>query len=68
MSLSAWFPVYVTDSIEANVEHATIHVEEGTKQLSKARDYQVRSRSQGTHNWNNVHFTSPHASKFVYLV
>ncbi|XP_052775810.1 syntaxin-7-like isoform X1 [Mya arenaria] len=32
------------DSIEANVEHATIHVEEGTKQLGKARDYQSKAR------------------------
>lgn len=31
-----------TDSIEANVEHAQIHVEEGTKQLSAAQSYQVR--------------------------
>ena len=30
-----------TDSIEANVEHAEIHVSEGTQQLRKARDYQV---------------------------
>ena len=33
--------VFFTDSIEANVEHAEIHVQEGTQQLSKARDYQV---------------------------
>ena len=30
-----------TASIEANVEHAEIHVSEGTQQLAKARDYQV---------------------------
>ena len=30
-----------SDSIEANVEHAEIHVSEGTQQLRKARDYQV---------------------------
>ncbi|XP_060570506.1 syntaxin-12-like isoform X2 [Ruditapes philippinarum] len=34
----------VLDSIEANVEHATIHVEEGTKQLSAARNYQSKAR------------------------
>ncbi|XP_069127996.1 syntaxin-7-like isoform X2 [Argopecten irradians] len=32
------------DSIEANVESAQIRVEEGTQQLSKARDYQHKSR------------------------
>ena len=31
----------VIDSIEANVETASIQVNEGTTQLSKARDYQV---------------------------
>lgn len=31
----------VIDSIEANVETASIQVHEGTAQLSKARDYQV---------------------------
>ena len=31
----------VIDSIEANVETASIQVNEGTAQLSKARDYQV---------------------------
>lgn len=31
----------VIDSIEANVENASIHVNEGAQQLSKARDYQV---------------------------
>ena len=30
-----------SDSIEANVEHAEIHVSEGTQQLRKARDYKV---------------------------
>lgn len=34
----------VLDSIEANVEHAEIHVSEGTQQLSKARDYQSKAR------------------------
>lgn len=34
--------VYViADSIEANVEHATIHVEKGNEQLASARNYQV---------------------------
>ncbi|XP_021345257.1 syntaxin-7-like isoform X2 [Mizuhopecten yessoensis] len=32
------------DSIEANVESAQIRVEEGTQQLSKARDYQGKAR------------------------
>ncbi|XP_060072605.1 syntaxin-7-like isoform X1 [Ylistrum balloti] len=32
------------DSIEANVESAQIRVEEGTQQLSKARDYQSKAR------------------------
>jgi t-SNARE complex subunit (syntaxin) len=31
----------VIDSIEANVETASIQVHEGTQQISKARDYQV---------------------------
>jgi len=35
----------VIDSIEANVETATIQVSEGAQQISKARDYQVCSRS-----------------------
>ncbi|XP_053393859.1 syntaxin-12-like isoform X2 [Mercenaria mercenaria] len=34
----------VLDSIEANVEHATIHVEEGNKQLSAAQNYQSKAR------------------------
>ncbi|CAG2178669.1 unnamed protein product [Oppiella nova] len=34
----------VIDSIEANVETASIQVHEGTAQLSKARDYQSRAR------------------------
>jgi len=34
----------VIDSIEANVETASIQVNEGTAQLSKARDYQSRAR------------------------
>lgn len=32
-----------TDSIEANVESAAVHVEDGTEQLRQARDYQVKS-------------------------
>lgn len=31
----------IADSIEANVENAAIHVEQGTDQLAKAREYQV---------------------------
>lgn len=31
----------VIDSIEANVEAATMNVSEGTQQVAKARDYQV---------------------------
>uniref|UniRef100_A0A0B6YUP9 Syntaxin-7 n=1 Tax=Arion vulgaris TaxID=1028688 RepID=A0A0B6YUP9_9EUPU len=34
----------VLDSIEANIDNAQMSVEEGTKQLSKARDYQTKSR------------------------
>ncbi|XP_059145673.1 syntaxin-7-like isoform X2 [Physella acuta] len=34
----------VLDSIEANIDNAQLSVEEGTKQLSKARDYQAKSR------------------------
>ncbi|CAG2101509.1 unnamed protein product, partial [Medioppia subpectinata] len=34
----------VIDSIEANVETASIQVHEGTAQLSKARDYQSKAR------------------------
>jgi len=34
----------VIDSIEANVESTTIHVQEGTQQLAKARDYQAKAR------------------------
>jgi len=34
----------VIDSIEANVETASIQVTEGAQQLSKARDYQARAR------------------------
>lgn len=34
----------VLDSIEANVEHAQIHVEDGTKQLSAAKNYQSKAR------------------------
>ncbi|KAK0062981.1 syntaxin-7-like isoform X1 [Biomphalaria pfeifferi] len=34
----------VLDSIEANIDNATMSVEEGTKQLSKAREYQSRAR------------------------
>ncbi|XP_055885281.1 syntaxin-7-like isoform X2 [Biomphalaria glabrata] len=34
----------VLDSIEANIDNATMSVEEGTKQLSKAREYQAKSR------------------------
>ena len=30
------------DSIEANVDAAAVHVDEGTQQLSKASSYQVR--------------------------
>ena len=41
----------LTDSIEANVEHAEIHVSEGTQQLSKARDYQVCLLWHGIKSW-----------------
>ncbi|XP_041358820.1 syntaxin-7-like isoform X2 [Gigantopelta aegis] len=34
----------VLDCIEANIESTQIHVEEGTSQLSKARDYQSKAR------------------------
>ncbi|CAG5134873.1 unnamed protein product [Candidula unifasciata] len=34
----------VLDSIEANIDNAQMSVEEGTKQLSKARAYQAKSR------------------------
>ena len=32
---------FVSDSIEANVDSASSHVEQGNVQLEKARDYQV---------------------------
>ncbi|GFN87132.1 syntaxin-12-like [Plakobranchus ocellatus] len=34
----------VLDSIEANIDNSQLAVEEGTKQLSKARDYQSKAR------------------------
>ncbi|ELU00324.1 hypothetical protein CAPTEDRAFT_229079 [Capitella teleta] len=34
----------VIDSIEANVESASVHVEDGTEQLRQARDYQSKAR------------------------
>lgn len=36
----------VIDSIEANVETAEVHVQQGTQQLSRAADYQRRSRKK----------------------
>jgi syntaxin 7 len=36
----------VLDSIEANIDNAQMSVEEGTKQLSKARDYQSKARKK----------------------
>jgi len=36
----------VLDSIEANIDNATMSVEEGTKQLSKARNYQSKTRKK----------------------
>ena len=35
--------VMFADSIEANVDAAAVHVDEGTQQLSKASTYQVRA-------------------------
>jgi len=32
-----------TDSIEANVESASVNVEQGTEQLRQAKDYQVKT-------------------------
>ncbi|XP_015789929.1 syntaxin-12 [Tetranychus urticae] len=34
----------VLDSIEANVENATSHIEEGVQQIVKAREYQTKAR------------------------
>ncbi|XP_053212905.1 syntaxin-12-like [Panonychus citri] len=34
----------VIDSIEANVENATSHIEEGVQQIAKAREYQTKAR------------------------
>lgn len=36
----------VIDSIEANVESASVNVEEGTEQLRQAKDYQSKSRKK----------------------
>lgn len=34
--------ILFSDSIESHVEHAALHVEEGNKQLVRAKSYQVR--------------------------
>jgi len=46
--MCSMYEIMFADSIEANVEHATIHVEKGTEQLSRARDYQVSALYQIT--------------------
>lgn len=35
------FNILVIDSIEANVETATIHVQDGAQQIARAREYHV---------------------------
>ncbi len=35
------------DSIEANVESASVHVEQGNQQLHQAKNYQVNSAALG---------------------
>lgn len=44
-----------TDSIEANVESAEVHVERGAVQLQKAAYYQVRLRDM----FNMMFYTQP---------
>lgn len=36
----------VSDSIEANVESAAVHVEEGVQQVAKAHQHQVKARKK----------------------
>ena len=46
LSIQYVFIIYFAyaDSIEANVDAAVTHVEQGNVQLTKARDYQKKSR------------------------
>ena len=59
-SVSKHILCIISDSIEANVEKASSHVEQGAQQLSKASEYQVKFEL--AFDKNHVVFLSVHLS------